>query len=154
MPQEQIASLRASIEAWLSENGLLPETAVFTLQGGSILRWDIDMLPMEKQAADFMAGTVMVEIDADGNIATFYCSMVKYEYAGILGVVSASEAYKQIMDGNFKQYSPLKNGDVLTLTGYSLGYELDTKGYYRPVYRFAGYINDTENVWEGVVSAE
>ena len=117
VPQEQIASLRTSIEAWLSENGLLPETAVFTLQGGSILRWDIDMLPMEQQAADFMAGTVMVEIDADGNIATFHCSMVKYEYAGILGVVSASEAYKQIMDGNFKQYSPLKNGDFLTLTG-------------------------------------
>lgn len=152
--EEQASELRTSIESWLSENGLLPESAEFCLQDGKILRWDVAMPQMAEQTADFVAGTVMVEIGADGNIATFSCSIAKYEYISSLNLISAAEAYKQVLDGNFEQYNPFESGDVLTVTGYSLDYEPDTKGFYRPIYRFEGYINDVDNVWEGVISAE
>lgn len=78
----------------------------------------------------------MVEIGADGNIATFSCSIAKYEYISSLNLISAAEAYKQVLDGNFEQYNPFESGNVLTVTGYSLDYEPDTKGFYRPIYRF------------------
>lgn len=152
--EEQASELRKSIEAWLSENGLLPESAEFCLQDGKILRWDVAMPQMAEQTADFVDGTIMAEIGADGNISSFSCYIAKYEYIGSLNLISASEAYKQVLDGNFEQYNPFKSGDVLTVTGCALDYAPDTKGFYRPVYCFEGYINDVDNVWTGVVSAE
>lgn len=142
------------MERWLSENGSLPETAVFSLQDKSILRWDIEMPPMEEQTSDFTAGTIMVRIDADGNYASFDYYAAKYEYVGTLACISAAEAYNQILDGNFEQYNSFERGDILVVTGCSMDYEPDTKGFSRPVYRFEGYINTDETPWEGVVSAE
>lgn len=154
LSEEQASEYRKAVERWLSENGSLPETAVFSLQDKSILRWDIEMPPMEEQTSDFTAGTIMVRIDADGNYASFDYYAAKYEYVGTLACISAAEAYNQILDGNFEQYNSFERGDILVVTGCSMDYEPDTKGFSRPVYRFEGYINTDETPWEGVVSAE
>ena len=34
-----------------------------------------------------------------------------------------------------------------------MDYEYDTKGFLRPVYRFSGYVNEPENIWQATVSA-
>lgn len=154
LSEEQVSEYREAVEGWLSENGLLPEMAVFSLQDKTILRWDMEMPPMEKQTSDFTSGIVMVTIDADGEYASFDYYVSKYQYVGMLNRISASQAYERILDGNFEKYVPFNDGDVLTVTGYSPDYEPDTKGFYRPIYRFEGYINDADNVWDGVVSAE
>lgn len=154
LSQKQVSAYREAVESWLSENGLLPKTAVFSLQDETILRWDAEMPSMEKQTADFAAGIIMVTVDAAGKIADFYCDISQYQYAGTLECIAASQAYARILEGNFEKYEPFTDGDILVVTGCVPDYVPDTKGFFRPVYCFEGYINDRDNGWTGVVSAE
>lgn len=154
LSENQASGFRETIESWLTAHDLLPETAVFSLQNGTTLRWDVEMPLIQDQNSDFEAGIIMAEIGNDGKIAVFSYEVTKYLYIDDVSLLPVSEAYDQILDGNFEQYNPFEKGDTLVVTGCSLGYEPDTKGYLRPVYRFEGYINRADNVWEGVVSAK
>ena len=62
----------------------------------------------------------------------------------MIEVISESQAYEQIQKGYFSYFRP--NDDILKvdITGIEVGYEIDTKGYYQPVYLFDGTVNGNE----------
>lgn len=148
LTEETAQQMRARYETWMKERGLLPENAVFSVQNGNTLRWDVQAdSDLPAQPESFQKGSVMIQLDESGALADFFYQITWNEYAANEKVISEREAYAQVQAGNFEQYVPFHPEDTLHVTECSLEYVYDTKGYYQPVYEFAGYVNDKENPW-------
>lgn len=150
---EIIASGREKIESWLNNSNLLPSNAVFSVQNDTILRWDVEAVDIQNSKSDYISGIIMVQLDENGEIVSFDYHIVYNDFVEQAEMISSDDAYAQILNGNFEQYTPLKKGDKLYINGCQIDYAYDTKGFYRPVYTFDGYVNTEDNVWNGVVSA-
>lgn len=144
---------REKIETWLKENNMLPDNAEFTLQNNTMLRWDTNEVDIEHGSADYASGLIMAQVDEENEIATFDYHVSYNEFIGTGEIISPQEAYSQILAGNFEQYTPFEAGDKLYITECRLEYAYDTKGYYRPVYRFIGYVNESDTTWECLIPA-
>jgi len=132
----------------MKENKLLPDNAVFSLQNNNIIRWDV--VPKHDVSAEdkaFQNGSVMMQFDENGMLAGLFYQISWNEYVTTEEIISPKEAYAQVEAGNFEQYVPFQQGDVLHIEECKLTYIYDTKGFYQPVYQFSGYINSTENPW-------
>ena len=132
----------------MRELGLLPEAAAFSVQNGDTLRWDA--LVSEDLSAGteaFEAGSVMIQLKESGALMNFYYQITWNEYAATEEILSESEAYTQVTQGNFEEYIPFQPGDALCVQACALTYLYDTKGFYQPVYQFSGYRNSTDNLW-------
>lgn len=148
LTEETAQQMRARYETWMKEHGLLPENAVFSVQNGNTLRWDVQAdSELSAQSESFQKGSVMIQLDESGMMADFFYQITWNEYAATEKVRSEREAYAQIQAGNFEQYVPFQPEDTLHVTGCSLEYVYDTKGFYQPVYAFTGYVNEKENPW-------
>lgn len=148
LTEETAQQMRARYETWMKEHGLLPENAVFSVQNGNTLRWDVPAnREFSAQSESFQKGSVMIQLDESGALADFFYQITWNEYAATEKVLSEREAYAQVQAGNFEQYVPFQPEDVLHVTGCSREYVYDTKGFYQPVYAFTGYINEKENLW-------
>lgn len=146
---EEIADkYRNRYEAWMKENNLLPDNAVFSVQNNNTLRWDVTP-EQDVSAGDkaFQNGSVMMQFDENGTLVDLSYQISWNEYVTTEDIISPKEAYAQVEDGNFEQYVPFQQGDVLHIEKCELTYIYDTKGFYQPVYQFSGYINNTENPW-------
>lgn len=153
LSEEQMQRHKEEIEKWLDENNLLPQNAEFSFQDSTMLRWDLEDGDLKQGNSDFSVGTIMVQYDENDEIANFDYLVSANTVTGQEEIISMKEAYEQVLDGNFEQYNPFEKGDTLYIMDCKLNYVYDTKGYYRPVYQFTGYINEKENVWECNISA-
>ena len=139
---------------WLKESGMLPDTAVFSIQNNDTLRWDTpeeNNLSIAKTAFTF--GSVLMQFDSDLELASMHYGINWNEYVATEEIISPKEAFKQVEDGNFEQYVPFQQGDNLRVKECNLAYVYDTKGFYQPVYRFAGFINNEDNSWNCQIPA-
>ena len=59
-------------------------------------------------------------------------------------IISEAKAYAQIEEGQFNYWRQDDELLDVKVTGLELGYELDTKGFYQPVYLFDTVIGDFE----------
>ena len=88
----------------------------------------------------------------DGNIrCTYYedgtLGSVDYELLTMdrykeVEIISEGLAYEQIQEGIFSYFRANEDMLKVEITGVTLGYELDTKGFYQPVYQFEAKVND------------
>lgn len=148
LSEEEAQTLRHYYEAWMEEQGLLPAGIVFSVQNGDTLRWDVvKEQDINTGSEAFQQGSVMIQFDGSGALANFIYQICWNEFAATEGIISESGAYAQVEQGNFEQYVPFQQGDVLHVEACSLTYLYDTKGFYQPVYEFSGYLNDEENLW-------
>lgn len=148
LTEETVQELCRRYETWMKELELLPETAEFSVQNGDTLRWDArPEQNLSTSAESFQNGSVMIQFDESGALSNFFYQLTWNDYVTTEKILSESQAYAQVLDGNFEQYLPFQPGDILHVTGCELTYLYDTKGFYQPVYQFSGYINDPENVW-------
>lgn len=144
---------RNELEVWMKQYDLLPSRMTFSVQNDSILRWDAPAINGNYPQDNFTLGSIMVAYNQNGDISSFHYNVIPHEYIKNAAVISEKEAYADITDGNFEQYTPFEKGDNLVIKDCRLDYTYDTKGFYRPVYRFSGYINKTDYPWEAAVSA-
>jgi glycopeptide antibiotics resistance protein len=139
---------------WLKENGLLPDTAVFSIQNNDTLRWDA---PEENDLSNaktaFTSGSVLMQFDSNLELASMHYGISWNEYVATEEIISPKAAFKQVENGNFEQYVSFQQGDILWVKEWKLTYVYDTKGFYQPVYRFTGYINNEDNSWECQIPA-
>ncbi len=80
----------------------------------------------------------------DGTIGSVNYELLTPDEYKTVEIMSEAEAYEQIQEGNFNYF---RAGDAvleIELTGVKLNYELDTKGFYQPVYLFEGTANGYE----------
>ena len=148
LTEKTTEQLRNLYEKWMKELNLLPENAEFSIQNGDTLRWDVDPdKNLSKESEAFQQGSVMIQFDESGELSSFLYQITWNAYTATENIISESEAYAQIEQGNFEQYVPFQQKDTLYVNRCKLTYLYDTKGFYQPVYQFGGYINNIENSW-------
>jgi len=148
LTENQINEYSQKYESWLSKNSLLPKAAEFSIQNNDTLRWDCteseDLMDGRK---GFCSGGIMLQLDDQENLLSLHYFMNWNKFITTEEIISPSEAYEKVLDGEFYQFSPFQQGDLLVIEEWEIAYTYDTKGFYQPVYEFRGYINDSENVW-------
>ena len=154
MTEEELNSYREYYEDWLLSSGLLAKKANFSTQDNNTLRWDmkqsVNNIAFEDK--DFFEGFIML-IPSQMNqlpIDVFY-DMKENVFVREVQIISPSQAYEEILNGNFYMYNNLNEGDKLIVNDYELDYIYDSKGYYQPVYKFTGLVNDQH--WEALIPA-
>lgn len=145
---------RQKYENWFKENELLPDTAVFSVQNNNTLRWDaVVENDLAANTAAFASGIVLMQFDDHGNAASLVYEMYWNTYVAKESIISPKEAFAEVEAGNFEQFAPFQANDHLYVEKLELDYAYDTKGFYQPVYRFEGYINERENAWSCQIPA-
>ena len=148
LTEEVAQQYKNRYETWMKKNELLPDNAVFSVQNNDTLRWDV--APKDNYSTGdkaFEDGSVMMKFDENGTLIDLAYQISWNEYVTTEDIISPNEAYAQVENGNFEQYVPFQQGDMLCIEECELDYIYDTKGFYQPVYQFRGYINSTENPW-------
>ena len=126
---------RATIEALLGDYSIaIPETSVFTYEGDGWHRFDVQM---ESKEGDTVGGTLRCRYSSEGFIYVIHNNMVSFTYCADEQIISEAEAFEQMKRGNFwgGVYEMLSPENV-TVLSCELEYQVDTKGYYQPVYMF------------------
>ena len=81
--------------------------------------------------------------------------LVWYTHYKDVAVISPEEAYQELKNGNFAYADALKHyaNESVTVTSCMLDYEIDTKGFYQPVYIFEILIPETGNTTLAMIPA-
>lgn len=139
---------RKSVEKALEAYSIdVPEAAEFVIEddGGYTFTCDkyID-------GAVMMDGTLRVrnEVTEHDTLLSIENRLVRYAYYKDIAIISPQEAYAELKDGNFAYAEALKRyaKDSVTVLSCTLDYEIDTKGFYQPVYIFEIMYPDTGNI--------
>lgn len=109
----------------------IPEGAAFRKEGTGFYKWMVDKKFIDDKLTD---GTLSCVYYKDNTIKEINNNLIRYDKVGEARIKSELEAYKEIKEGKFKFF---KN-DIKTLKimGVKLDYDLDSKGYYQPIYVF------------------
>lgn len=153
LSKEDLENNKLKIEKWLEKYHLLPNNAIFSIQNNNMIRWDLEEKSILNNKSDFASGLIMAQFTKNNEISNLDYNVIYHKYVRQEEIISVKEAYNNILSGNFEQYISFNKGDKLYLKSCTLDYVYDSKGYYRPVYIFNGYINDQNNLWECKISA-
>ena len=127
---------QATIESLLGEYSIvIPENAVFTYEGDGWHRFDV---PMESKEGDTVGGTLRCRYSAECFIYVIHNNLVSFTYCADEQIISEMEAFERLRRGDFNGgvFESLAPKNV-TVLSCELEYQVDTKGYYQPVYMFS-----------------
>lgn len=126
----------------LQEMGItIPETAQFERTDVGRYEWKINQFETDNQLID---GTLKVAYYQDKTIKSVVNNIVAYEKVREIELKSEQQAYNELLNGKFKAYD--KNIKEMQIQQVKLAYELDSKGFYQPIYVFSGTINGEKSV--------
>lgn len=113
---------------------IIPETAEFADEGDGWYRFTCDK---QIDGAVMMDGTLRCRYDGE-SIVRLDNGLVRYTYYDNTSIIPAETAYERLCagkfyDGGFFEYNCPADAQVF---GCRLDYEIDTKGFYQPVWRF------------------
>ena len=127
---------RESLEAALFKYPvLIPEYASFCVEGDG---WYSFTVNRYVDGANMVDGTLRCRFASDGTIRELKNELLCYNYYDVVEVISPEEACESLQngffnDGGYFEYIDPKSIEILSC---ELGYEIDTKGFYQPVYCF------------------
>lgn len=144
---------REAMEAALEEYGIeIPAAAVFSLEENGWYRFACD----HEIDGEFMRnGELRIQYDPEDQDLRIENHLVEYTHYADEKIVSPTEAFQKLQQGEFEYAEGLKRGasDSVELISCTLDYEIDTKGFYQPVYRFEIRIPETGNVCPAMIPA-
>ena len=127
---------RATIEEALTPYPVwIPAAAEFTSEGDGWHRFAVDQY---LDGAMLYDGDLRVRYTRDGTVSEIENRLLSYTYYDMVDVITPAEAYERLCagefyDGGFFEYRSPRDVRVFSCT---LKYEIDTKGFYQPVYYF------------------
>lgn len=127
---------REAVESALSHLPVfIPEYAEFTVEGDG---WHSFTVDQHTDGAAMVDGTLRCRYAADGTIRVVENRLLSYSYYDVAAVISPEEAYRLMCAGKFYDGGFFENKKPADICVYSctLGYGIDTKGFYQPVYYF------------------
>lgn len=128
------------IRSALTEYGIeIPENVVFADNGDGNYQFKVSMVKQGELLIDGELDCCYAENDVFFEIRN---NIVTYEKRDTVDIISPAEALKKVEEGEFQSYGSL---DKLELESVELSYELDSKGFYRPVYVFHAQIDGEED---------
>ena len=127
---------RETVEAALSHLPVwIPEYAAFAVEGDG---WHSFTVNQHIDGAVMVDGVLRCRHAADGTIRKLENKLLSYTYYDTADILSPQEAFAQMRDGKFNDggYFERKAPTEIDVLSCEFGYEIDTKGFYQPVYFF------------------
>ena len=127
---------RQTIEAALSKYPVqIPECAEFR-QGGD--GWYSFCVDQYIDGAVMFDGLLRIRYAEDGSVRNIENNLLPYTYHDDVKIISSSEAYQRLCAGKFNDGGRLEYEapKEITVINCTLQYQIDTKGFYQPVYSF------------------
>lgn len=126
---------RDTIERMLAGYGIsIPESAEF-----SYLHSGIHLFTIEDITDDstIIRGRISCVYNEDGSLSKINNSLIYHSFHGHETIISENEAFEKLCRGEFNdETGSLENASEVTVTSCTLEYQVDTKGYYQPVFIF------------------
>lgn len=138
-PEKKLKASRQEVQQALEKLGVvIPNDAIFKEEENGY-RF---LVPMQIQADTLQNGDITCSYYEDGSIQNMKNGCITYEKVKEKQIISELEAYNEIVQGRF-QYEEHYAGKLETMVveDVKLTYELDTKGYFVPIYVFQTNIN-------------
>lgn len=151
-PRGHEADRQTVEKALLPYSVTVPEAAVFRQEEDGSYSFTCDEYHDGEAMLD---GTLQVQLGADGEICWIRNGLISYTHHADAPIKTAQEAYELLKDGEFYYAEALKrhSGDSVTVISCELDYEIDTKGFYQPVYRFEILIPETGDICHAMIGA-
>lgn len=113
----------------------IPEAAEFRYEGEG---WHSFIVHQYIEGGFMYDGTLRVQYASDGNVYSVEDYLYNYAYYGEVAILSPEEAYSQLKAVRFydDEYYEKVQPTAITVTQCVLAYQIDTKGFFRPVYIF------------------
>lgn len=102
-------------------------------------KWHIFSVDMYLEGDRMYDGTLRCRFSSDGTLTEIENNLLSYHYYDTASVISPTEAYQALCAGSFNDdgyFERIRPGKLVVLS-CELAYEIDTKGFYQPVYLFA-----------------
>ena len=146
---------REEIEQALEQYSIdVPEAAVFATEDDGWYSFTCDQVI---DGALMLDGTLRVrhEVTEDYSHLEIENYLIWYSHYQDVPILSPMEAYQELLRGNFEYAEALKYdaGDAVSVISCELDYEIDTKGFYQPVYRFEISLPGTEYICPAMIPA-
>lgn len=114
----------------------LPENAVFKHLNTGQYKWSMQPTVTNDQ---LISGELKVTYYADKTIKEIENHLISYTKEKEVTLKSEKQAYAELLEGKFKLFDP--NISNIQIEQIQQNYELDSKGFYQPVYSFTGKID-------------
>ncbi len=114
---------------------VLPKNISFVNNGNGDYTLEAHLSELD---GSYLDGFINCTITTDGSIESIRNHMIQYEEYKTVDILSEAQAFKQLEKGDVNDVY-LKYLDLtqpIEVTAVSLQYEMDSKGYYQPVYHF------------------
>lgn len=127
----------------LGEYGIqIHEGARFNKRDIGSYDWTVEENIIDNQLID---GYLYAEHFNDGTIKQIRNNLIVYNKIRSVPIKSEIEAYQEILNGKFSVFYSGNNMGAIIINGVKLGYHLDSKGFYQPVYLFRCIIDGLES---------
>lgn len=127
----------------LKEVGIqIPEGARFNKRDIGSYEWTVEKNIIDNQLID---GVLYAEYFNDGTIKQIRNNLIVYNKIRSVPIKSEIEAYQEILNGKFTIFYSGNGLETINIHGVKLGYRLDSKGFYQPVYLFRSTIDGVES---------
>lgn len=131
------------VQALLSKFDIeLPKDADFKDNGDGNYSISLNMV---KSKDEYLNGDLMCTISKNDIVSNFTNNIISYKPYKEYDILSLKEAYDEILKGNFRLIDVLDKNSNIEVTDASLIYQLDSKGFYQPVYDFTANIDKDIN---------
>ena len=139
--KEKLDADEEEIRSALNAMGIeLPAGAVFETSEEVPYKFIVDKIVDGGKMYD---GSVTCSYTEDGVISDLNYNVIEFEEYKEFPIISEKEAFEMLKQGKF--HSLYADENVIEVWGVALNYELDTKGFYQPVYIFEVILNGEEN---------
>lgn len=141
---------REALEQVLSRYGVtVPPQAELSRQEDGAYLFTLHAGAAEEGIYD---GVILLRLDETGEVTELNQLMPCYKEESTVSVRSPREAFRDVQRGWFTgpEWHPGNEPESYVVTGCRLDYLLDTKGYYRPVFRFDAQV-DGSALGEGLL---
>lgn len=119
----------------------VPDNAEFTPEGKG--QYTFDVRDVRKNSG-MIDETLTCNYSANGNMKEIRNNIVDYRPVRQVNIILEQEAYERIKQGKFSSYADKIN--EIIINDVTLGYSLDSKGFYQPVYEFDAQVDGNKVV--------
>lgn len=119
----------------------VPKETFFTEEGEGRYRFTADKIIEDDKMYD---GYVECTYYEDGMMREIQYKILALDAYKEMVIITEAEALQRVKDGKFSYYRANDDTLRLEISNVKLEYELDTKGYYQPVYQFDAIVNERE----------
>lgn len=118
----------------------LPERADFTDDKNGNYSISVDMIGDD----EYINGVLVCSISETEDIKSFTNNIISYKKYKDFDIISEKEAYEKLLDGKFITPSDMADAEI-NIKDIDIVYEIDSKGFYQPVYKFTTESRNLEN---------